>query len=356
MTPAAELRRADHERLEKLTASLFARHGLAEADANIIARCLIRADLRGVGTHGISRLPIYLERLKRGLINAASELELSEPSAVCALLDGDNGFGFIAATRAMDQAIARADQFGIGMVGVKRSNHFGMAACYLLQAIDAGYVALVLTNASATMPVWGGREPFLGTSPFAFGAPGNPPIVLDMATSVVARGKIRVAAAKGEPIPQGWALDADGNPTTDAQAGYDGTILPLGGPKGSGLSLMMEIIAGVMTGAAFGGQVRNQYDSFEGEPDVGHTMIALKPGVFVGNDYALRIAELVARAKASTPVDPAQPILMPGEPEAMREADRRLNGIPLSISDIDMLVTQAKANGLSEAKVLETLI
>ena len=163
-----------------------------------------------------------------------------------ARLDGDNGFGFVVATKAMNEAVERASRYGIGMVSAYHSTHFGMAACYLLQAIEKGYAAFVLTNASPAMPVWGGSRPFLGTSPFAFGAPGAeglPPIVLDMATSVVARGKIRRAAANGESIPEGWALNKDGRPTTDAQAGYDGIVLPLGGPKGSGLSLMMEVMA-----------------------------------------------------------------------------------------------------------------
>lgn len=353
MTPGSQPHRIDPDRLKALAQAIFTAEGVPEDDAATIARALVLADLRGVPSHGISRLPIYLDRLRRGLVNRTPKLEIHEASPVAALLDGDNGFGFVTATRAMALAIERADAFGIGLVGVKRSNHFGMAACYLLQAIESGFAALVFTNASPAMPVWGGREPLLGTSPFAFGAPGDPPIVLDMATSVAARGKIRRAAASGEPIPEGWALDKDGNPTTDAQAAYDGIILPLGGPKGSGLSLMMEVLAGVMTGAAFGGKVGNQYADFDAPPDVGHTMIAIKPGVFTGDDYGSRMAELVARAKASTPVDPQAPVLLPGEPEALRAAERRAVGLTLSADDLDMLDQQAKAAGLDAARILQ---
>jgi LDH2 family malate/lactate/ureidoglycolate dehydrogenase len=225
-----------------------------------------------------------------------------------------------------------------------------MAASYLFQATEAGLAAFVFTNASPAMPVWGGSAPFLGTSPFAFGAPGGecaPPVVLDMATSVVARGKIRRAMQKGEPIPEGWALDADGKPTTDAKRAYDGLILPLGGPKGSGLSLMMEILAGVMSGAAFGGNVRNQYFDFEAPQDVGHCFVALRPDLFLPPAaYGARMDDLVGRAKASPRVDENQAILMPGEPEARLEAAHRRDGIPLSAEDLAGLAEEARRAGL----------
>ncbi|WP_338606942.1 Ldh family oxidoreductase [Pelagibacterium nitratireducens] len=346
MNSAAPARTVDAQKLQTLVTDIFNAEGVPTPNAARIAECLVLADLRGVASHGVSRLSIYLERIRRGMVERVPEFAMSEPSPVAALLDGGNGFGFLAATKAMTMATERAEQFGIGMVGVKNSNHFGMAACYLLQAVDAGFAALVFTNASPAMPVWGGREPLLGTSPFAFGAPGNPPIILDMATSVVARGKIRRAAAAGEPIPEGWALDKDGNPTTDAQAGYEGLILPLGGPKGSGLSLMMEVMAGVMTGAAFGGEVRNQYERFDAPQNVGHMMVAFKPGIFMGEDYRERMGELVSRAKGSTPVYSDQPVLMPGEPEALRAEERRRNGILLGGADLEMIASEARSVGV----------
>jgi len=343
----------DPQALQRYVASLFAAHGVPQPDAERTAECLVEADLRGVASHGVGRVPIYTERLRRGLVKARPELALKPLTPVAAQLDADNGLGFVAATRAMDEAVERARQFGIGMVWIHGSNHFGMAASYLLQAVRAGYAAFVFTNASRAMPIWGGRTPFLGTSPFAFAAPGGlsqPPVVLDMATSVVARGKIRRAAQKGEPIPAGWALDAQGNPTTDAAAGYEGLILPLGGPKGSGLSLMMEVLGGVMSGAAFGGEVRNQYSDFETPQDVGHCMLALQPGLAVGEgDYRRRMDELVARAKACPRLDAEQEILMPGEPEARIERERRLHGIPLPAEDLAMLRQEGERVGLRAA-------
>lgn len=351
MSSTASSPTVDAAALQRYIAAIFAAHGVPPADAERTAQCLVEADLRGVASHGVGRVPIYTERLRRGLVNARPQLALRPLTPVAAQLDADNALGFISATRAMDAAIGMAREFGIGMVWVHRSTHFGMAASYLLQAVRAGYAAFVFTNASRAMPVWGGRTPFLGTSPFAFAAPGGdrqPPIVLDMATSVVARGKIRRAAQKGEPIPAGWALDAQGQPTTDAAAAYEGLILPLGGPKGSGLSLMMEVLSGVMSGAAFGGEVRNQYIDFEAPQDVGHCMLALRPELAVGPEaYRQRMDALVQRAKASPRVDPAQDILMPGEPEARAEAQRRAIGIPLLGEDVAMLQKEGARVGIA---------
>ena len=330
-------------------AAMFAAEGVPEADANRVAECLVMADLRGVASHGVSRVPIYLDRLRRGLVKARPEMRLERALSVGARLDADDALGFVAATRAMDEAVGMAREHGMGMCFVRRSTHFGMAANYLLQATDAGMAAFVFTNASRAMPIWGGREPFLGTSPFAFAAPaGDRPIVLDMALSVVARGKVRRAAARGEPIPLGWALDADGNPTTDAQKGYEGVVLPLAGPKGSGLSLMMEIVAGVMSGSAYGGGVRNQYSDFDAPQDVGHAFLAFQPGLFLApGDYQARMADLIARAKDQPRAAGVDEILMPGEIEARATESRRRDGIRIDGEDLRLLLAEAARLGVT---------
>lgn len=337
--------------LERFVAKVFRANGVPEPAAHRVAECLVQADLRGVSSHGVGRVPIYAERLRRGLVKPRPELRVEEATPAAARLDGDNGFGFVVATRAMEEAIARAKTLGIGLVLVHRSTHFGMAASYLFQAIEAGLAAFVFTNASPAMPIWGGRVPFLGTSPFAFGAPGgghSPPVVLDMATSVVARGKIRRAMHAGAAIPEGWALDADGRPTTDAKKANDGLVLPLGGPKGSGLSLMMEVLAGVASGAAFGGEVRNQYFDFEAPQNVGHCIVALQPDLFLGADsYASRMDELAHRAKACPPARENQDILLPGEPEARLQQARLRDGLPLSSEDRAGLAEEALRAGLA---------
>ncbi|MGB0584222.1 MAG: Ldh family oxidoreductase, partial [Candidatus Puniceispirillaceae bacterium] len=235
--------------------------GVSNEDAAIIAECLVEADLRGVQTHGLSRLPVYVERVQRGMVKAVPNMKFENPVAACGSLDGDNGFGFLVGRRAMQEAITMADSCGVGVVAARNSNHFGMAATYLLQAVKAGYFAFVFTNASKAMPPWGGREGLLGTSPFGAAAPAGklPPFVLDMSPAVAARGKIRLAEKRGEPIPEGYALDENGQVTTDATAALRGVVLPMGGYKGSGLSVLMEILAGVFSGANFGGDVPDQY-------------------------------------------------------------------------------------------------
>ena len=342
--------RVSAEDLEVFVTALFAKAGVPADDATQVARCLVAADLRGVVSHGVGRVPIYLHRLAVGLVDPRPAIVVEPLTPVAARVDGANGFGFVVARRAMAEAMQRAGTFGIGLALAHRSTHFGMAASYLRQAIDGGLAAFVFTNASPAMPVWGGRTPFLGTSPFAFGAPGGdhgPPILLDMATSVVARGKIRRAAAAGQPIPAGWALDRDGQPTTDAQAGYDGIVLPLGGPKGSGLSLMMEVLAGVMSGAAFGGGVGSQYSDDDRPQNVGHMFVALRPDLALpATEYRARMDALAARAKSCPPVAGGGEILFPGEPEARLETERRRNGIPLAREDLDGLATAARELGL----------
>jgi L-2-hydroxycarboxylate dehydrogenase (NAD+) len=329
-------------------AAIFAAHGLTKQDAARVAECLVEADLRGISSHGVNRLPIYTRRLREKLVNPTPDMKLVTPTPVVAHLDGDNGMGFLVATRAMAEAIARARTFGIGVVVASRSNHFGMAASYLLQALDAGMAAIVFTNASPAMPIWGGRTPFLGTSPLGIAAPGGRvPLVLDMATSVAARGKIRRAAQRKEPIPAGWALDPQGHPTTDAEAAYKGIVLPVGGPKGSGLSLIMEAFAGVMSGAAFGGGVKNQYQDFDGPQNVGHMFMAMRPEIFVGAaDYEARMNELVDRAKTCPRADGFDEIVMPGEAEQRLADQRRRDGLGLSASDIAMLREEASAAGV----------
>jgi LDH2 family malate/lactate/ureidoglycolate dehydrogenase len=335
-------------------ARLFVPRGVPEDDARVIAKCLVRADLRGVETHGLTRMGIYLDRLARGLVDPAPQLEPQRLTPSVALLDGRNGFGFVTATRAMAQSVAMAEECGIGLTAVRRSTHFGMAACYLLQAVEAGYGALVFTNASPAMPPWGGREPLLGTSPFGAGLPGggHGAFVLDMAPSVAARGKIRRALKEGKSIPEGYALDAEGRPTTDPAAALAGVVLPIGGPKGSGLSMLMDILGGVLTGAAFAGAVGDQYKVFDRPQNVGHVLIAFRPDLFVGRDEFLqRMDALVERVKANPLADGFDEILIPGEMEARKEEERLRTGIPYLADDLEPLLAEAKAAGIEPPPV-----
>lgn len=339
--------KVSYENCLATVSAIFAGHGLSAQDAARVAECLLEADLRGLGSHGVSRIPIYTKRLRLKLVNPKPDLKLTPLAPAAAHLDGDNGMGFVVASRAMAEAVERARAYGIGMVMAMNSNHFGMAASYLLQALDAGMAAIVFTNASPAMPIWGGRTAFLGTSPLALAVPGGKvPVVLDMATSVAARGKVRGAAQRKETIPPGWALDREGRPTTDAQAAYEGVVLPLGGPKGSGLSLLMEALAGVMSGAAFGSGVKDQYKDFENPQNVGHMFIAMRPELFIGLEaYEARMNDLVTRAKASPLAEGFTEILMPGEGEQRRAERGRREGLEFSAGDIAMLREEAASVG-----------
>src|SRR5256885_6113002 len=334
--------------------ALLIAHGVPEHDAATIAACLIRAALRGVDTHGIARLPGYLDRVRRGLINARPELKPRRVTPVAAELDGQNGFGFVIGMRAMEEAMAMAREFGIGVVAARRSTHFGMAASYVLPAIEAGFLALVFSNASPAMPPWGGREALLGTNPFAAGAPGGKlgPYLLDMSPAVAARGKIRRAERRGEKIPLGYALDGDGRPTTDPTAALGGVVLPIGGYKGSGLSMLMDILGGVISGAGYAGQVADQYKVYDRPQDVGHFFLAIRADLFMpAHDYRNRMATLVQRVRDCPKAEGFSEILIPAEPETRIEATRRRTGIPYSANEIAALQEEAKRTGTSPLEV-----
>lgn len=334
--------------LQQLGTAIFAANGLPQDDASYITECLLYADLRGVQSHGINRVSNYTLRLKNKLINPHPSLAVDGVMPALARVDGDDGMGFLVGRKAMQEAIDLAATFGVGMALAFRSSHFGMAAIYLQQAVDAGMAAMVMTNASPAMPIWGGRSPFLGTSPFGLAAPGaDVPLILDMATSVAARGKIRRASKRGEQIPEGWALDENGKSTTDPDAALKGIVLPLGGPKGSGLSMLMEAMAGVASGAAFGGEVGNPYLDLDRPQSTGHLFMAFKPDAFLGSAaYRERMNDLVDRAKGSQLADGFDEVLMPGEIEARMAAERAVAGLVVPPEDIAMLNAEAAAVGL----------
>lgn len=336
--------------LARFAAELFKRGGLSDEDARVVAEDLVEANLRGVDSHGVSRIPAYLERIRRGLLNPRPQIKVKRITPAASLVDGDDGMGFLAAHRAMDEAVELAKTSGIGLVGVHRSSHFGMAALYVRQALTAGYISLVFTNASPAIPVWGGRTAFLGTSPLAAGVPAGKeqPFVMDMAMAVIARGKIRLAAMHGEPIPPGLALDKDGNPTTDPRKAFEGVCLPFGGHKGAALAMLMDLLAGVFTGANFGGEVKNFHSDHSAPQNVGHLMIAMRPDLFMTRErFEDRMDTFVSRVKSQPRAQGFEEILMPGEPEDRKAEERRRTGIPLSEKVVRMLREEALRYGLT---------
>jgi LDH2 family malate/lactate/ureidoglycolate dehydrogenase len=340
---------ASAEAADAFIRRLLVAHDVPDGDAAIVAGCLVSADLRGVDTHGMVRLPGYIERIRRGVNNPRPALEPQRITPVAAALDGQNGLGFVVGTRAMAEAIAMAQEFGVGIVAARRSTHFGMAASYVLQAIEAGFAAIVFSNASPAMPPWGGRAALIGTNPLAMGVPAGDrdPIVLDMSPAVAARGKIRRAERRGEAIPLGYALDEDGRPTTDPTAALAGVVLPIGEYKGSGLSLMMDVFGGVIAGAAFAGGVGDQYKALDRPQDVGHFFLAMKPDLFVGaEEYRRRMETLVDKVRACPPAEGFSEILLPGEPELRHERLCRRRGIPYSANEVAAVQAEAVRVGV----------
>jgi LDH2 family malate/lactate/ureidoglycolate dehydrogenase len=340
----------DAEAAESFGRRLLVAHNLPEEDAATVARCLVKADLRGVDTHGLQTLPHYLDRVRRGLINPRPNLKVERVTPMAGSLDGQDAFGFVVATKGMAEAIDMAREFGVGIVSARRSTHFGAACNYALQAMDAGYIGIVFTNASKAMPPWGGRVGLLGTSPIAAAAPAGreTPFDLDMSPAVAARGKIRRAARRGQSIPLGYALDANGRQTTDPNAALDGgTVQPIGGAKGSALAMLMDVMGGVISGAAFGGDVRNHFEEYDKPQNVGHFIMAMKPDLFVSRDeYLARMDTLAQRVHANPTAEGFGEVIMPGERERRLEEKHRRTGVPFHAKEMAALQEAAAKAGL----------
>lgn len=335
-----------------LVRSILLSHGVPSDRAALIADALVLADLRGVDSHGINRLPSYIARLQSGAILPNPDLSFDLKTPVMALLDAKNTFGFVAASMAIDKGVEIARTYGFAVVSVKHSNHYGMAATYLVRAMRAGFAAMAFTNASRSMPPWGSKQPLFGTSPFAVGLPGGEKgdFIIDMSPSVAARGKIRKAARRGEAIPEGYALDEEGRPTTDPEAALKGVVLPIGGPKGSALAMMMDVFGGLLSGAAFGGDVvdMNKKGNENRAQDVGHWFMVFQPEVFLPGgraEYLGRMDELMEKVRGCEKAEGVDRIYVSGEIEAELNAKRSREGIPYTMSEINTLHALAKEAG-----------
>ena len=319
--------------LTQFVQSLLMRVDVPSEDAVITAHVLVDADMTGRHTHGVSRLPLYMERILRGVMTARPNIHIESgrfPTAVA--MDGGNGLGPVIAWRAMQQAVHLSAQYGVGIVAVKGSNHAGAMGVYCEEAAKRGHIFMALTNSPPGIPPWGGRTAFLGTNPIAYGIPrgsNQPPIIVDLATSVVARGHIIQAARLKEQIPPDWAIDDQGYPTTDPAAALRGAVLPMAGPKGYALALVVEILSGVFSGAGVGPEVKNPYNDFSGASNVGHFFWALNSAAFEQeNEF---FARLVAMEEAihGVPTMPGQTIRLPGDRAHDRRQDYQEQGIPI---------------------------
>jgi LDH2 family malate/lactate/ureidoglycolate dehydrogenase len=333
--------------------AILAGNGVAKENATVVAQCLIAADLRGVDTHGMNRIPSYMERIRQGVLNATATPTLTQVTPVVTQVDANNGFGFLAADAGMAACIEAAKIYGIGMASIKHSNHFGMSAWIVQKALDANMMSLVFTNSSPALPAYGGKSKLLGVSPLACGAPGKDrPFILDMAPSVAARGKIYKAKRRGEKIPLDWALDKDGKPTDDPELALDGGVmLPMAGPKGSGLAVMMDVFSGVLSGSAFAGDVTGPYDPSK-PSDVGHFLVAIKPDLFMSlEDFRERMQILYDRVVSAEKAAGVERIYFPGEIEQVQQAERERTGIPLVRAEVDALNREAERIGVEMLKI-----
>jgi LDH2 family malate/lactate/ureidoglycolate dehydrogenase len=344
-----EAPRYRHEDLLDYGCRILERVDVRPEDAREVASCLLKADLRGVESHGLVRLPVYTHRIRAGIINARPDISVRSSGTAAALVDGDNGLGPAVAARAMETAIELARAHGAGFVGVRHSNHFGAAAYYVEKAVAAACIGLAISNAPPNMAPFGGRTRFLGTNPVAIGIPAGreDPLIFDASTSVGARGKIIVAAQTGTPIPAGWAIDPEGHPTTDPHQALAGAVLPFGGPKGSAISFIIDIVCGVLTGAAFGRLLKTLEDLTE-EQNIGHTLAAVRMDVFVPEDeFRNRMDDLLAMLKASPPVAGVSRVLAPGEIERDHEVLNRARGVPLAAPIAEQLANLGNELGVS---------
>ncbi|NPD68698.1 Ldh family oxidoreductase (plasmid) [Lichenicola cladoniae] len=343
--------RTDHETLQTFTAAVLCAVGLSEPDAALCADTLVQAELWGHASHGVLRLPWYVARIASGACNPTAKPRVLQDMGALALVDADNAMGQVATTFAMDEAVRRAGTYGIAAVSVRNSNHFGTAMYYTSGAARRGMLAFLSTNASPAMAPWGGRERAVGTNPWSWAAPAGelPPLVLDIANTSVARGKVYLAHQRGELIPLTWALDGSGRPTDDPQAAIEGLIQPMAGHKGYAIALMMDVISGVLSGSAFGAGVVGPYHP-EGRSGAGHFAFVLDiKRLMPLGEFTGRVRELVESLKRNPVAEGSEGILYPGELEAANDASSRNSGILLPPDTVRDLLALARAYDVTPA-------
>lgn len=328
---------------------VFVRLGMPEADTGVAADSLVRADLEGNESHGISRLPIYAKRMREGRIAACPSIGFEKFGSVLKV-DGGGGLGQVVAYRAVEAAIPLAQESGLTGVFVRNSNHFGTAAYYCQQACRNNVVMIAMTNSPPGIPPWGGKKAFFGTNPIAFGFPTrkDPPVIIDMSSSVVARGKIILANKTGSPIPSGWAIDENGVPTTDPAAALRGAVLPLGGAKGYALAMAIELMCGVLSGASYGPHVNNLYKDGDPAANVGHSFILLDISKWMSlEDYFDVLDGLLLEVKNIPSAKGADEIFYPGERRHKKYAERSVKGLAVAQEVIDELTCLGEELGVA---------
>jgi len=319
--------RLDLDALQDLASRSLARAGASDEMAGATARALVYAEARGLASHGVSRIAQYATHLRNGRADGKAQAAVAAGRGGAALVDARSGLAYLACELAVAEAIRRARDSGVAFVGVTNSHHFGVAAYHLEPLAPAGLVGLAFGNSPAAMPAAGGKRPLFGTNPIAaiFPRRNAPALSIDLSLSEVARGKLMVAARENRSIPRGWALDKNGNPTTDPRAGLEGSMLAMGGTKGAMLALVVELLVTALTGAAFGFEATSFFVDEGNRPRLGQAFLAIDPGALAGQDtYLERIETLVGAMIA----DPA--VRLPGERREALAAAAARDGVEIA--------------------------
>ena len=306
-------------KLSKIVNKIFIKHGLNRLHSKICSDALINAELVGAHSHGLSRIKMYCERIKKKVINPKPKLKIKKISQSISFVDANNSIGFVAADIAIKKAIKNAKKTGIGMVAVKNSGHYGLSGYYAEQAVKKNLITMIYTNAPPAVAPHGSSKSLFGTNPICFGTPTGSkiPFILDTSISMINRGKIRVAAKNNKKIPEGVALDKFGKPTTNAKDALHGVQLPIAAYRGSGMAWMVDILSGVLTGGNHAGKVKDPFDDFSGPQNIGHLFIAFKTNLFV-NNFNSRIKNNINTVKRLPKIKGTNKIMYPGENKFQR--------------------------------------
>jgi LDH2 family malate/lactate/ureidoglycolate dehydrogenase len=340
--------RIDPARLQEVAAAVYRSAGMPEPDAWLAADTLIQADLWGHQSHGLLRLGWYYARLKSGAMKAVTETSLVVDAGAISVMDGHDGVGQVITRRAVDEAVTRAKKHGVGVVSVRNSNHFGTCMYYTRIGAQQGCVMVLMSNAGPNMAPWGGLKKKIGTNPWSIAVPGgvHGPVVMDMANSGVARGKIYLANKRRESIPDYWAVDAQGRPTTDPKAALEGFILPMAGHKGYVMGTMVDILSGVLSGSQFLDGVHGPYDPVN-RSGAGHFMVALNVDAFQPIDgFHARMDEYLKSLKDVPLAAGHQQIFYPGEMEKIADAENRKLGLLLPADTLEDVARVAREAGV----------
>lgn len=330
-----------YDQLRELCRNKLTQVGVNPEQAEVVADVLVHADLRGVHSHGVLRTEHYVKRIKEGGINPNANITVKDTGPASAIVDGDDGFGHVIAKKAMEYAIELAKKSGIGMVGIVNSSHCGALSYFVNQAAEENLIGMAMTHTDKVVVPFGGAKPFFGTNPIAYGFPAkqNKPVILDMATSNVAFGKVLHAREAGKPIPEDWGVDENGVPSTDPH--QVNALLPFAGAKGYGMAMVVEVFSGLLVGAAYGPHVVPMYGDYNKKRKLGHFVCAINPAMFTDPQVFLEnMDSMISEIHETQPAAGFDRVIVPGEPEQLREEERLEKGIPVTETVYNYLAGQ----------------